>query len=243
MSAVFNPADEAAVDDWFAMIGEDNDAIDEWREFARKIIAVTGVKRIGLVRQLRLNDVEDARIAAKLKYGYTLALCDYLTPEGCPPYEFTGSKVFSERRLGQCDGITRKKFASQRDRPTLGHELGPDKLNELELPHMLFRRIKHSKSLPMRSKGKNSTEKVADCLFQWAFAKWGNVHVDVAFCETMEQLLNKVWPKLEPWGRKCAHPRPSTAPSRRSGDGTCRACRRTAHSSQRRACRSRPSPG
>lgn len=53
----------------------------------------------------------------------------------------------------------------------------------------------------MKAKGKHFTAVVADRIFCWAVAKWGNMHVDALFCERMEEILHKRWPKLKDWGK------------------------------------------
>ena len=53
----------------------------------------------------------------------------------------------------------------------------------------------------MKSRGSNSTEAVADAVWQWVFTKYGSVYVDMAFCEKAEELLNEKWPNLKPWGK------------------------------------------
>ena len=95
--------------------------------------------------------------------------------------------------------ISTKKFASQQGRPPLGRELGPEKLAKLTFPANIFQHIVCSKATEMCSRGKNSTQAVADAVWQWIFSEYGSVHVDAAFCEKMEELLNEMWPKLKPW--------------------------------------------
>ena len=174
--------------------------------------------RMGLLRKVRLSDVEDARLAARLNCGYLLTLCDLMTPEGAEPFEFASIKKCAPAAAGRAakgraralhDGVTKKKFESQRERPTLGHELGPEGLQALVLPAELLKPINWGKDRPMKAKGRmNSTGAVADIIYKWVIATYGNAHVDVNFCERMEELLSELWPRLEPWGKGTDYPRP-----------------------------------
>ena len=210
MFMLYNPDGATGIKEWCDKIGSVNGAQDEWTRFGQSIQQVCGVAKVGLLRQCRGSDVDDARVAAKLNPGYFITLCDFLTPEGCDPFVFTGNRPqdVSNSRRTLPEGLCRKKFESQRDRPSLGHELGPEKLADLELPDHLTRVVKWSKGKPMPGKGPNSCAHVVDVIYEWAFAKWGNAHVDSPFCDRMEQLLSNVWPDLQPWGKSRENPRP-----------------------------------
>ena len=205
MDAVYNPTNETSVRDWFEQIGEATGNEQCWATLRHSLVQVTAATNIFLLKKSRDADVDQAVANAKLSIGYKEALCDYLTPHGSAPFAFAVPvktlKRASDKGFAPASAMSKKKYASQADRPPLGRELGPDELSNLTFPENLFKSVKHSKELPMKSRGPNSTETVADALWQWVFAKYGSIHVDMAFCERVEELLNERWPILKPWGK------------------------------------------
>ena len=62
----------------------------------------------------------------------------------------------------------------------------------------------------MPAKGKNGTEAVADMIYTWAVAKFGNAHVDSMFCDRIGHLLEVKYLELklaEYLVKKCRKPR------------------------------------
>ena len=205
---LYNPPDEAEIAVHFAKIGSANDSVEPWNSFGKSIKQHVGVHTFGNLRKAREKDVDEAVTLAKLRVGYKCQLCDYMTPLGAPAFTFDPPPT--EFRPGSTNGkgIFTKRLESQRDRPSIGRELGLERLAELTLPENIFDSITWCGALPMKSKGPNSTESVADILYTWVIAQWGNAHMDALFAERMEQLLTKRWPKLAPWGKNGEHPRP-----------------------------------
>ena len=204
MDAVYNPPNEISLRDWFEQIGEATGNEQCWATLRHSVVQVTAASNVFLLKKVRDADMDMAIANAKLSVGYKDALCDYLTPTGAAPFAFAvpvkaHNRVF-DRSFAPASAMSKKKFASQADRPPLGRELGPDELSNLTFPEHLFQSVKHSKELPMKSRGVNSTEAVADAVWQWVFTKYGSIHVDMAFCERAEELLNERWPHLKPWG-------------------------------------------
>ena len=206
MGTLYNPANDVDVLQWMTKIGLANGTADNWKRYAGTLISTMGCSKMSVLRKMRSKDVDDARQEANLSIGYYHTLCVYLANEASDPFEFTAQPTAAAGPKLR-DGIQRKKFASQRDRPTLGYELGAEGLARLALPKSLDR-IKWGPDRPMKSKGKYSTEHVADLIYAWVVAKFGNTHVDTNFCETLEDLLLQRWPLLDPWGKFGAHPRP-----------------------------------
>ena len=54
----------------------------------------------------------------------------------------------------------------------------------------------------MNGRGKNGSSAVANRVWSWAIAKWGNLYVDQMFCDRMDELLSEKWPNLKNWGGK-----------------------------------------
>ena len=54
----------------------------------------------------------------------------------------------------------------------------------------------------MNGRGKNGSSAVANRVWSWAVARWGNLHVDQLFCDRMDELLSEKWPNLKNWGGK-----------------------------------------
>lgn len=206
MDSIYNPEETKLTAEWFGEIGDATGNEQSWCSFRMGLMQSTAASTIGLLRKARDNDVDTGLMIAKLSIGYKEALCEYLTPKGSQPFSFTSpggscaARETSSRGCAPASAMSQKKFGSQKDRPPLGRELGPEMLGKLTLPEHLFQEIKHSKETPMQARGLNSTEKVADLVWQWIFTKYGSIHVDAAFCERMEELLNAKWPLLRPWG-------------------------------------------
>ena len=202
MDAVYDPPDDRSVLDWFAEIGEKSGNEAPWKVFGPAILATCAATDIGLLKTARDADVEAALNQSKLSIGYKNALCKYLVQQGSRrPWEFAVPKKSSETKVARDKdkGLSQKRFESQRGRPPLGREIGHEALQTLTLPDNLFQSIKSGKELVMKPKGPNSCEAVADLVYSWVVATYGTVHVDMPFCERMEELLKEKWPKLKPW--------------------------------------------
>ena len=206
MDDVFDPEDHVSTADWFSVIGTASSNELNWNTFRMNIVQCTAASSVGLLRKARDIDIDTAVTTAKLGVGYKDALCEYLTAKGSLPFVFRppgdGAARATSTAYAPASALSQKKFDSQKNRPPLGRELGPDQLSKLEFPDNLFQTITCSKQTAMPSRGKNSTEEVADLVWQWIFTKYGSIHVDAAFCEKVEELLSELWPKLKPWGKK-----------------------------------------
>ena len=209
MEDVYNPADETVTADYFDAIGSITGNEQSWTAFRMALITTTAAATIRLLKKLRDADINLALANAKLGVGYKDALCEYLTPRHAAPFQFIlppdhSGALAAGRRTGfaPASAMSQKKFESQQQRPPLGRELGPGELSKIALPEHLFQKVKWSQQNPMPCRGKDSTEIVADIVWQWIFTKYGTIHVDMAFCQRMEQLLNGRWPNLAPWGTK-----------------------------------------
>ena len=203
MEDLYFPDDEVPTATWFNEIGEATGNEQPWNTFRKCLLQYTAASNIGLLRKARDADIDDALNSSKLGVGYKDALCEYLVRKGSPAFTFkspmTGAVHKSKIERQTASAISTKKFASQQDRPPLGRELGPAKLAKLTFPPNIFQHIVCSKATEMCPRGKNSTQVVADAVWQWVFSEYGSVHVDLAFCEKIEELLNELWPKLKPW--------------------------------------------
>ena len=207
MEALYAPPDSACVDEYFGRIGTTTRNEQPWHAYASTIKEITAATNVMLLKMARDSDIDMATNAAKLSSGYKVALCEYLTPQGAPPHRFAHPQIIeavssaSPAAASSGSTLSKKKFESQRERPPLGRELGHIELSNLKLPDHIVQSITHSKGVPMKSRGPNSTEAVADLVFSWVFATYGSIHVDMAFCERMDTLLSEKWPSLKPWGK------------------------------------------
>ena len=200
MDSIYDPPDERSVLEWFDEIGERSGNEAPWKIFGPAILQTCAATDIGLLKAARDADVDSALNQSMLSIGYKNALCKYLVPQGSSrPWEFAVPKKDPKVARDKDKGLSQKRFESQRARPPLGREIGPEALQALTLPSNLFQTIKCGKEVVMKPKGPNSCERVADLIYGWVVATYGTVHVDMPFCERMEELLNKEWPKLKPW--------------------------------------------
>lgn len=198
MDSLYDPPDTLLLAEYFGAIGQMTNNVDAWTNFFRAVVSISAASSVGLLKRMRDADVDMALHAAHLSLGYKLALQEYLSPTGKPPFSFAGavqplvteSKTFA------------KKIESQKMRPTLGSELGATELLTLELPAHLFDGIKYSPTTAMPAKGKHGTEAVANLVWAWVVSRWGNLHVDQQFCDHMDDLLSARFPNLKPWSGK-----------------------------------------
>lgn len=199
--------------EWVKAIGEHVQMVEPWVNFGAHIFQVTMADNIGLLRLARKNDIETARANAGVSVGYVNAIRKRLMEKGTPVsgyFNFTGADAVVAHEADAEQKPQRhwgKKFQSQRERPALGAELGPEALASLTLPAHVLAGIHIAPGAIMKSRGKNSTEKVADAVYVWALGEWANLHADEAFCERMHEILTPIYPKLKPWGASSATPR------------------------------------
>ena len=208
--SLYNPPDDADTFTWMVDVGRKSNNAQNWSAFSEHIIKVISADSVGLLRQARDWDVEQALSMAGLSDGYKKALCKYLVAKGRPPFKFLLAPTtgMPDEAPEESKKLFRKKFPSQQERPTLGRELGLQKLAQLTFPPHLFDDVICGKDVEMKSKGKHSTEAVANRVYNWAIATWANTHCDAAFAERMEELLLMKWAKLGAWGKDSGYPRP-----------------------------------
>jgi hypothetical protein len=167
-------------------------------DFYLSIARITGAATVGHLKMMRSNDIDMALGAVGLSNGYKNVLCSYLVRHGAAPFVFKGD----EKRVKAENKTYAKKFDSQKDRPSLGNELGPEEVSKLEFPPGLFNGIVCGQAVPMKAKGAHGTEEVANRVWRWAVAGSGNLHVDHLWLSRIEELLVARWSKLKPWGGK-----------------------------------------
>jgi len=206
VSELYDPDDDSDVVEWTDALAE---AISEplWAKFGDALTTRLIITNIGELREQLDNDVDMAvRHLGSAAAGMKLKLAEYLVKKGRKPFSFghaVGIKALhvkkstSELEWGR---LNCKKLNSQKDRPTLGLELGGKGLADLALPENALSHIQYSPNTPMLAKGKNGTEAVADVIYTWAVAKFGNAHVDSMFCDRIGHLLEVKYPELKPWG-------------------------------------------
>ena len=207
LSELYDPDDDSDVVEWTDALAE---AISEplWAKFGNALATRLIITNIGELREQLDNDVDMAvRHLGSAAAGMKLKLAEYLVKKGRKPFSFRHAvdikalhvkKSTSELDWGRLNG---KKLNSQKDRPTLGLELGGKGLADLALPENALSHIQYSPNTPMPAKGKNGTEAVADVIYTWAVAKFGNAHVDSMFCDRIGHLLEVKYPELKPWGK------------------------------------------
>jgi hypothetical protein len=200
MESLYNPIDTLGADEYFQAISEVT-ANSAWMEFYFSLKQVCAASSIKLLKLTAETDIDMALRLAKLSQGYKHALSEYLAPFGKKPFVFV-QPATSSRSPKSENKLWAKKFDSQKNRPSLGNEMGPKKLQEVEFPDGLFKGISHSREVPMHAKGKHGAEEVSNRVWSWDVAKWGNLHVDQPFCDHMETLLSKRWPHLKDWSGK-----------------------------------------
>ena len=117
MATLYNPDGATGIKEWFAEIGSTNGAQLEWNVFAHYIQKLLGVDKVGLLRQCHALDLDHVRVRAKLNCGYFIDLCDFLTPEGCDPFVFSGGSSLKselkqvERVLSSLNGPSARNVA------------------------------------------------------------------------------------------------------------------------------------
>ena len=201
-----DPDDDVLLVDWMTDVGNALEDHDKWR-----LAGISLSKKLVITKVGQLRDALDSDISRALNYlgcqqtAIKNKIAEYLMRFGRRPHRWEApNEVRSRAAQGQSMHAGRsnsKKLMSQKDRPTLGLELGQRALTELELPEQALRKIKHSSNSAMPAKGENSTEHVANIIYEWAIAKWGNAHVDSLFTDKVGELLSKRWPLLKPWGK------------------------------------------
>ena len=136
MDSIYNPDDSKLTADWFGEIGEATGCEQAWSAFRMGVVQCTAASTIGLLRKARDNDIDAGLNASKLSVGYKDALCEYLTAKSAPPFAFTSpigtsvARETSNRGHAPSSAMSQKKFDSQRERPPLGRELGPEMLGK-----------------------------------------------------------------------------------------------------------------
>ena len=210
MDAVYNPAATISTMAWFGEIGSATDNVLNWAAFATQLIQVTAADTVGLLRMSRNADIDQALENAGLASGYKLALCAYLVAKGAKPFDFAIPMLLNATEINKTSSFSlhQKRFASLRNRPSIGRELGLEDVKKLTIPDEIFKDIKHSRGSAMKSKGNNSTEKVADAVFKWAVAKYNNLYADSSFCDRVGEILADKWPNLKPWSSLSSTPKP-----------------------------------
>ena len=199
MEILHNPSDTEPVEDWFRSIGIVTKNEAAWMKFYYSILGIAAATSVQLLRKMREPDIDLALANCELSNGYKHALCEFLVPRGKKPF------AFCSPALAKPEGSKRmylKKFNSQKARQSLGNELGVEELAKVRFPDNLFRGIVCGKEVPMNGRGKHGTSAVANRVWSWAVARWGNLHVDQMFCDRMEELLSEKWPILKEWGGK-----------------------------------------
>ena len=205
MDALRAPADDVLVADWLRAMGKAMQAEDEWVRFAEALIKDSAAVNIGLLRQLRDADVDKALDKAECSNAYKNTVKNFIVPQDVKfdfihPANDAETTGFSSESDAKARGT--KKWASQKDRPSMGRELGINYVDKLKLPEHMFKNIKHSPKKPMPGKGQNNTtEAVANCVLKWAIVKFGTVHVDKFTCDHIAEQLYERWPLLKRWGK------------------------------------------
>lgn len=205
MDALRAPADDVLVADWLRAMGKAMQAEDKWVRFAEALIKDSAAVNIGLLRQLRDADVDKALDKADCSNAYKNTVKNFIVPQDVKfdfihPANDAETTGFSSESDAKARGT--KKWASQKDRPSMGRELGINSVDKLKLPEHMFKNIKHSPKKPMPGKGQNNTtEAVANCVLKWAIVKFGTVHVDKFTCDHIAEQLYERWPLLKRWGK------------------------------------------
>lgn len=199
MESLYEPDADLSLSVYFNTIGTMTCNVEPWKMFHDSIVRTCGTTTVGQLKLMRSNDIDTALSACGMSNGFKTVLSSYLVRHGATPFVFGGDVKLAT----QTDSKTyAKKYNSQAGRPSLGNELGPAEVSKLKFPPGLFTGIACGQGVPMKGKGKHSTEAVANRVWAWAVAQWGNLHVDHIFLEHMETLLDEKWPKLKPWGGK-----------------------------------------
>ena len=199
MESLYEPDANLSLSVYFNTIGTMTCNVEPWKMFHDSIVRTCGTTTVGQLKLMRSNDIDTALSACGMSNGFKTVLSSYLVRHGATPFVFGGDVKLAT----QTDSKTyAKKYNSQAGRPSLGNELGPAEVSKLKFPPGLFTGIACGQGVPMKGKGKHSTEAVANRVWAWAVAQWGNLHVDHIFLEHMETLLDEKWPKLKPWGGK-----------------------------------------
>ena len=201
-----DPDDDVLIVDWMTDVGDALEDRDRWRMAGVALSKKLVITNIGQLRDELDSDVSRALLYLGCERDTVKnKVAEFLMRAGRRPHQWAvpndvRSRAAQSQALiqGRCNT---KKLLSQKDRPTLGLELGQQTLKTLKLPDQTLRKIKHSPNLAMPSKGKCSTEQVANIIYEWAIAKWGNAHVDTLFCDKVGELLHERWPLLKPWGK------------------------------------------
>ena len=201
MESLHNPSPSENAGEYFKRISEATDN-SSWLEFYNAILKVSAATSVKLLKMAKESEIDTALGLSKLSDGYKKALCEYLAPYQCSKVFVFGPTGPTPEALPRSMKTCSKKFKSQMDRQSLGNELGETELSQLKFPDGLFDGICCGREVPMRAKGKHGTAAVADRVWAWAIAKWGNLHVDQQFCDTMCDLLSARWPNIQEWGGK-----------------------------------------
>ena len=187
LATLYNPSDTLSTGEFFKTIGEVTNNEPAWMTFHTAIMATAAASSIYLLKCMRDAEVDLALSSCKMSTGYKNALCEYLSPHGKPPHTFVGVSTNSETKKK----VHVKKFDSQRDRSSLGNEIGGEALMKVTFPDGLFDGITCSREVSMKSGGRHGTCAVSNRVWSWAIAKWGNLHVDQTFCDRMDTLLSE----------------------------------------------------
>jgi hypothetical protein len=200
MEHIHNPSGTTPLREYFKAIADiSSNNHDKWLDFLDAIMLVSAATSINLLKKMRSADIDLALTTCNLSQGYKHALCEFLSERGGEPFVFPGD---ASRRKEVKKKVFKKKYESQQDRSSLGNELGVAEVAKIAFPPGLFHDIKCASGVPMKAKGRHGTEAVANRVWCWAVGKWGNLHVDITFCDKIASLLHNIWPNLKPWGGK-----------------------------------------
>ena len=198
LESLYNPPDSFHLFEWFRIIGQLTSNEASWMKFHASVVSVCGATSVGLLRKVRASDIDMALSYASMSFGYKLALSEYMVPNGKEAHVFVGDRDKPVESRKNCH----KKFESQKDRMSLGNELGAVEVQKITLPIGLLSDIRCGAGVAMRARGRHSTSAVADRVWCWAVGRWGNLHIDSTFCDRIAKLLDEVYPILKPWGKK-----------------------------------------
>lgn len=154
-SIPYDPDDEVPLAEWLSAIGEVLDA-EEWAGIASSLVKKLVISTVGELRDQLDSDVHNAlRQLGSRAVAIKGKLAEYLVKSGRRPHRWATPHTVQPQKLHTREAAGRlnaKKFPSQKDRSTLGLELGAKGLAAIELPKHLLAQIEHSKLNPMPAK-------------------------------------------------------------------------------------------
>mmetsp|Transcript_19960 Transcript_19960/g.42498 ORF Transcript_19960/g.42498 Transcript_19960/m.42498 type:complete len:149 (+) Transcript_19960:159-605(+) len=125
------PDDATPTIEWFERIGAATANVEAWAQLAAAFVKEHAAATVFLVKQTTDSEVDILLERCKLKPGYKAALRSYLSAVGCEPFEFVGTL---EKELPPEGEAAKHASISQRNRQSLGAELGPKELSEMIIP-------------------------------------------------------------------------------------------------------------